>query len=110
MAVRDPETVDTIVRSAEGVVVLGMTEDRQYTPETTPSLVEDLKVKLNTYIYAVKSGQIPERRPGEPGLVLLYAASQPPEEVLEVLRFAGHVLADDSVTVDWRTLEATARG
>ena len=65
-------------------------------------------VKLNTYIYAVKSGQISERRPGEPGLVLLYTVSEPPEEVLEVLRFAGHVLAEDGVTVDWRTLDATA--
>jgi hypothetical protein len=108
MAVRDPETVDTIARSADGVV-LAMTEDRPYTPETTPTLVEELRVKLNTYIYAVKSGQIHERRPGEPGVVLLYTVSQPPEEVLEVLRFAGHVLAEDGVTVDWKMLDAAAR-
>ena len=110
MAVRDPETVDTIARSADGLVVLAMTEDRPYTPETTPSLVEELRVKLNTYIYAVKSGQIHERQPGEPGVVLLYTVSEPPEEVLEVLRFAGHVLAEDGVTVDWKQLDATARG
>jgi hypothetical protein len=104
MAVRDPQTVDTIARSADGGIVLAMTEDRPYTPESTPSLVKELRVKLNTYIYAVKSGQIPERRPGDPGVVLLYTVSTPPEEAREVLRFAGHVLAQDGVTVDWKEL------
>jgi hypothetical protein len=93
MSVREPQTIDTIARSAEGVLVLTLTEERPYTPQATPALAEELRLKLNTYIYAIKSGQIHERRAGEPAVVVLYTASNPPAEVLQVLEVAGQVLA-----------------
>jgi hypothetical protein len=34
--------------------------------------------------------------------------SEPPQEVLDVLRAAGHVLSPDGVSVDWRLLEDAA--
>ena len=65
MAVRDPQTIDTIARAGDGRLLLALTEDRPYTAETAAALAEDPRVKLNTYIYAVKSGQVHERRAGE---------------------------------------------
>jgi hypothetical protein len=109
MAVRDPQTIDTIARSGDGALLLALTEDRPYTAETAAALAEDLRVKLNTYIYAVKSGQVHERRAGEPLTVVLYTISPPPAEVLQILDVAGQVLAEDGVTVDWRLLEAAQR-
>ena len=109
MSVREPHTVDQIARSPEGLLVLIATEDRPYTPEATPALAEELRVKLNTYVYAVKSGQVHERRPGEPMSVVLYTASHPPAEVLQILDVAGQVLAQDGVGVDWRVLEMPER-
>lgn len=109
MSVREPLTVDQIARSPEGLLVLVATEDRPYTPEATPALAEELRVKLNTYIYAIKSGQVHERRPGQPATVLLYTATNPPPEVLQILDVAGQVLAEDGVGVDWRILEMPER-
>ena len=109
MSVREPHTVDQIARSPEGLLVLIATEDRPYTPEATPALAEELRIKLNTYVYAVKSGQIHERRPGEPMSVVLYTASHPPSDVLQILDVAGQVLAEDGVGVDWRILEMPER-
>ncbi|TYP86858.1 DUF6572 domain-containing protein [Blastococcus xanthinilyticus] len=109
MSVREAHTVDQIARSPEGLLVLIATEDRPYTPEAAPALAEELRVKLNTYIYGVKSGQIHERRPGEPMSVVLYTASHPPAEVLQILEVAGQVLAEDGVGVDWRLLEMPER-
>jgi hypothetical protein len=109
MAVRDPLTIDQIARSPEGRLVLILTEDRPYTPETAAALAEELRVKLNAYIYAVKSGQVHERRAGEPVAVLLHVVSPPPAEVLQILEVAGQVLADDGGTVDWRLLDVPPR-
>jgi hypothetical protein len=109
MAVRDPLTIDQIARSPEGLLVLVVTEDRPYTPETEAALAEELRVKLNAYIYAVKSGQVHERRAGEPVAVLLHVVSPPPPDVLRVLEVAGQVLADDGGTVDWRLLDTPPR-
>ena len=109
MAVRDPQTIDTVARSNDGRLLLALTEDRPYTAETAAAMAEDLRVKLNTYIYAVKSGQVHERRAGEPLAVVLYTISPPPAEVLQILDVAGQVLAEDGVTVDWRLLEAAQR-
>ena len=109
MAVRDPQTIDTVARSSDGLLLLALTEDRPYTAESAAGLAEELRVKLNTYIYAVKSGQVHERRAGEPLSVVLYTVTPPPAEVLQILDVAGQVLADDGVTVDWRLLEAAQR-
>ena len=109
MSVREPHTIDTIARSAEGVLVLTMTEDRPYTPEETPALVEELRRKLDAYVHAVTSGQISERRAGEPAVVVLYTASHPPAEVLQVLEVAGQALAEYGVGVDWRTFDVPRR-
>ncbi|WP_040337190.1 DUF6572 domain-containing protein [Candidatus Blastococcus massiliensis] len=105
MAVRDAQTIDTIARSPEGVLTLALTEDRAYTPLSTSVLAEELRSKLNAYIYAVKTDQIAERQDGEPAVVLLYTVSEPPQEILDVLRAAGHVLSSMGVSVDWRLLE-----
>ncbi len=109
MAVRDPQTIDTIARSSDGMLLLALTEDRPYTAESASALAEYLRLKLNTYIYAVKSGQVHERRAGEPLAVVLYTTTPPPPEVLQILDVAGQVLAEDGVTVDWRLLEAAQR-
>jgi hypothetical protein len=36
MAVRDPQTLDTVARSNDGVLTLVLTEDRPCTPQDAP--------------------------------------------------------------------------
>ncbi|TKJ21980.1 DUF6572 domain-containing protein [Blastococcus sp. CCUG 61487] len=105
MAVRDAQTIDTIARSPEGVLTLELTEDRAYTPLSTSVLAAELRSKLNAYIYALKTSQIAERVGKEPVVVILHTVSEPPQEILDVLRAAGHVLSGESVSVDWRLVE-----
>jgi hypothetical protein len=105
MAVRDAKTIDFIARSPEGTLTLALTEDRAYTPLSTSVLAEELRSKLNAYIYALKTDQIAERQPGEPAVVVLHTVSEPPQEILDVLRAAGHVLSSMGVSTDWRLLD-----
>lgn len=102
MAVRDPHTLDAVARSPEGLLVLPLTEDRPYTPEDTAQLAEELRVKLNTYVYALRSGQVQERRGAEPVAVVLHCVSAPPPEVEQVLQVAQQVLTADGATVSWQ--------
>ncbi|MGY1773867.1 hypothetical protein [Blastococcus sp. SYSU D00813] len=109
MTVSDPRTIDAVARSADGLLVLAVTEDRPYTAADTDRLAEELRVKLNGYVYALRSGQVPERRDGEPAAVVLSAITEPPAAVREVLEAAGQVLAADGVTVTWRLLTPPGR-
>lgn len=106
MAVRDAQTIDSIARAEDGLLTLLLTEDRPYTPDSTPTLAEELRSKLNAYIYALKTGQVAEREDGEPAVVLLHTAEEPPQQIIDVLRAAGHVLHPDGVTVAWKATEA----
>lgn len=110
MAVRDPQTLDAVARSGDGVLTLVLTEDRPYTPEDTARLAEELRVKLNTYVYALRSGQVQERRDGEPVAVVLHCVSAPPPEVEQVLDAARQVLAADGASVRWQLLDVPPRG
>jgi hypothetical protein len=65
MAVREPQTIDTIARSSDGLLLPALTEDRPYTAESAAALAEELRVEL-TYIYAVKSGRCASVAPGSP--------------------------------------------
>ena len=38
-AVRDPQTIDTIARSGDGVLLLALTEDRPYTAESAAAQI-----------------------------------------------------------------------
>ena len=62
MAVRDAQTIDSIARASDGLLTLLLTEDRPYTPDSTPALAEQLRSKLNAYIYALKTRQVAEKR------------------------------------------------
>lgn len=106
MAVRDAQTIDSIARASDGLLTLLLTEDRPYTPDSTPALAEELRSKLNAYIYALKTGQVAEREAGEPAVVLLHTVGEPPQEILDVLKAAGHVLFPDGVTVAWQVAES----
>lgn len=106
MAVRDAQTIDSIGRASDGLLTLLLTEDRPYTPDSTPALAEELRSKLNAYIYALKTNQIAEREGDEPAVVLLYTVAEPPKPILDVLTAAGHVLAPDGVTVAWQVADS----
>ena len=106
MAVRDAQTIDSIARASDGLLTLLLTEDRPYTPDSTPALAEELRSKLNAYIYALKTEQIAEREDGEPAVVLLHTVGEPPQAIVDVLKAAGHVLHPDGVTVAWQVAES----
>ncbi len=105
MAVRDAQTIDSIARASDGLLTLLVTEDRPYTPDSTPVLAEELRSKLNACIYALKTGQIAEREDGEPAAVVVHTVTEPPQEIVDVLRAAGHVLFPDGVSVAWQVAE-----
>ena len=109
MTVSDPRTVDAVARSADGLLVLAVTEDRPHTTADSDRLAEELRVKLNAYVYALRSGQVPERRGDEPAAVVLSSVTEPPDAVRQVLAAAGQVLAADGVTVTWRLLTPPGR-
>lgn len=109
MAVRDAQTIDSIARASDGLLTLLVTEDRPYTPDTATALAEELRAKLNAYIYAVKTRQIAEREGDEPAVVLLHTVDEPPKVVLDVLKAAGHLLAADGVTVAWQLADSIPR-
>jgi hypothetical protein len=106
VAVRDAQTIDSIARASDGLLTLLLTEDRLYTPDSTSALAEELRSKLNAYIYALKTRQIAEREGDEPAVVLLYTVAEPPKTILDVLTAAGHVLAPDGVTVAWQVADS----
>lgn len=105
MAVRDAQTIDSIARASDGLLTLLVTEDRPYTPDSTPALAEELRSKLNAYIYAVKTRQIAEREGDEPAVVLVHTVDEPPQAILDVLTAAGHLLSPDGVTVAWQVAD-----
>ncbi|SFP86151.1 hypothetical protein SAMN05660464_4497 [Geodermatophilus dictyosporus] len=102
MTVSDPRTIDAVTRSAGGLLVLAVTEDRPYTAEDGERLAGELWAKLDAYGQALRSGRVPERRGDEPVAVVLAPATEPPDAVREVLAAAGRALADAGVTVTWR--------
>ncbi len=109
MTVSEPRTIDAVARSADGLLVLAVTEDRPWTAADTDRLAEELRVELNGYIYALRSGQVPERRGDEPAAVVLSAVTEPPDGVRGVVAAAGEVLATGGVTVTWRLLTPPGR-
>jgi hypothetical protein len=106
VAVRDAQTIDSIARASDGLLTLLITEDRPYTPDSAPAMAEELRSKLNAYIYALKTEQIEEREDREPAVVLLHTVEEPPQAILDVLKAAGHLLHPDGVTVAWQVADS----
>jgi len=56
MTVAETTTIDQVA-AHEGRLLLAMTEVRPYASGDRAALVEDFRLKLNGYVYAIRSGQ-----------------------------------------------------
>lgn len=104
MAVSDPSSVDTIAERPDGRLLMAMTEDRRYTGGNVTTMVEELRQKLNNYVYMIRSGQLRESVGAavDHGVeIRLFCMDEPPAPVREMIRMAGDGLAGEDVIVDW---------
>ncbi len=86
-----------------------MTEVRPYARADAEALVEDFRRKLNTYVYAIRSGQLADSgADGAPPTgfdIVLFCPDEPVPLVQEMIATANSALTAESVTVRWRQLE-----
>lgn len=108
MTVADPLSIDQVAVN-EGRLLVAMTEVRPYAEGDTAVLVEDFRLKLNTYVHAIRTGQLADASPAAPVVghdIVLFAADEPVPEVQEMIRVADEALAAESITVRWRVLDS----
>lgn len=104
MAVSDATSVDTIAEDPDGRVVMAMSEERRYSSDDRAAMVEDFRQKLNSYVYAIRSGQLRQMAGSAADrgvLIQLFCMDEPPEAVLEIIRLANDGLSAEGIAVDW---------
>jgi len=109
MTVAETTSIDQVA-AHEGRLLLAMTEVRPYADEGDADLVEDFRVKLNTYVYAIRSGQVDDAT-GDGSTpagydIVLFCPDEPPRDIQEMIRMADEALAGERVTVRWRILDS----
>lgn len=109
MTVQHVTTIDQTARQDDGRLLLAMTEVRPYARGDAEALVEDFRRKLNTYVYAIRSGQLADSgADGAPPTgfdIVLFCPDEPVPLVQEMIATANSALTAESVTVRWRQLE-----
>lgn len=104
MTVAETTAVDEIAEGPDGRVLLAMTEDRSYASGDVAVLVEDLRLKLNAYVYLIRSGQLAQlvgRQPDRGVEIRLFCMDEPPTPVREMWDLASQGLAGEGVSVSW---------
>lgn len=115
MSVQQATAIDQIAVGEGGRVLLAMTEDRPYTIDSIEQLSEDFRLKLNGYVYAIRSGQLADALPNgvrPAGFdIVLFCPSTPPADVLEMIGTADGALHSENVSIRYRIVDdlATAR-
>ena len=108
MTVAETTTLDQVAQGPDGRVLLAMTEDRPYATHDAAQLTEDLRLKLNAYVYLIRSGQLADivgHRPGQGIEIRLFCTDDPPAGVRELWDLASQGLAGEDVTLSWEVLE-----
>ena len=111
MAVAETTSIDQGALQDDGRLLLAMTETRPYQGGQSSGeiLAEDFRRKLNTYVYAIRSGQLadsgPDGRAPAGFDIVLFCADEPVPAVQEMIEVAGHSLAAEGDTVRWRILD-----
>jgi len=107
MTVAETTTIDQVA-AHDGRLLLAMTEVRPYASGDTAALVEDFRLKLNAYVYAIRSGQVSDPVNSAPPTghdIVLFCPDEPPTEVQDMIRLANEALGPEKVTVGWRILD-----
>lgn len=112
MAVTEHDRIDQLAVGPDGRLLLAMTEGRDYGRDTDAVLIEDFRRKLNTYLGAVRSGQVTRmaKRAGvrsDRGIeIVLFSTAKPPPAVFQMLAAVNTNLEHDAITARWEPLDS----
>lgn len=84
-----------------------MTEVRAYSTGDSELLAEEFRLKLNSYVYAIRSGQPADSgRTEATGFdIVLFGPDEPPDVIKKMIDVAGQTLATEDTPVSWQILD-----
>ncbi|MEV0251148.1 hypothetical protein AB0H76_31465 [Nocardia sp. NPDC050712] len=111
MTVQEHDRIDQLAVGMDGGLLLAMTEDRTYGSGADADLTEDFRLKLNSYVGAVQSGEVLRmaEKAGIEGIqrieIVFFSANEPPPTVFEMLNVVNSKLGVQGISARWEPLD-----